>query len=128
METLQKNLQALGYVAHIFKTKDEAACYLDGQIDGKTVGMGGSVTLEELHLFERLNTHNVVFWHMPLRDPMLMKETRKDASRSEIYLTSVNGVSRQGELVNIDNTGNRVASASFGCDKVYFVIGKKFAF
>lgn len=124
MELLCKNLEQLGYTVQVFDTKEQACEYLNEQIDKKTVGMGGSVTLSQLGIYEKLKAHNVVFWHLPLTDKSKVAQTRKDASKSEIYLTSVNGISQKGEIVNIDNTGNRVAAATFGCDKVYFVIGQ----
>ena len=33
------------------------------QIDGKSVGFGGSITLDEMGLYEGLGTHNKVWWH-----------------------------------------------------------------
>ena len=51
-------------------------------------------------------------------------ETRVAASNAEIYISSVNGISEQGEIVNIDNTGNRVAAISFGPKKVFLVVGE----
>ena len=50
-------------------------------------------------------------------------ETRTAACRAEIYISSVNAISENGEIVNIDNTGNRVAAISYGPEKVYLVIG-----
>ena len=51
-------------------------------------------------------------------------ETKEEAaSKAEIYISSVNGISEQGEIINIDNTGNRVAAISFGPSKVYLVLG-----
>ena len=41
-----------------------------------------------------------------------------------MYLSSVNGAAETGELINIDGTGNRVASGLFGHEKVYFIIGQ----
>jgi L-lactate utilization protein LutB len=124
LHTLKKNLEALGYTVSVFETKEAAADYLDAQINGKTVGMGGSVTLRELDLYARLQSHNTVFWHLALEKGASVMQTRKDACRAEIYLTSVNAISEAGEIVNIDNTGNRVAAAAFGCEKVYFVLGE----
>lgn len=46
-----------------------------------------------------------------------------EARSAEVYITSANGVSKTGELVNIDGTGNRVSQTLFGPEKVYFVIG-----
>ena len=55
---------------------------------------------------------------------MTIAETRTAASQSEIYVSSVNGISEQGEIINIDNTGNRVAAISYGPTKVYLVLGE----
>ena len=120
----QRNLEKLGYTVRTFETKEAAADYLDTQINGKTVGLGGSVTLAELGIYDRLKAHNTVFWHLPLTDWTEIAQTRLAASRAEVYVTSANALSMAGEIVNIDNTGNRVAAATFGCEKVYFVIGK----
>ena len=62
-ETVKQNLEALGYTVSCFKTAAEAAEYLNGQIDGVSVGFGGSMTLKELGLYEKLSAHNEVYWH-----------------------------------------------------------------
>ena len=43
---------------------------------------------------------------------------------ADIYISSVNGIAETGEIINIDNTGNRVAAVSYGPEKIYLVIGK----
>ena len=48
---LKTNLEEKGYKVSVFSDKESAADYLNQQIDGKTVGMGGSVTLQELDVF-----------------------------------------------------------------------------
>ncbi|MDD3346387.1 lactate utilization protein [Oscillibacter sp.] len=118
LETARKNLEALGYQVQTFSTGAEAAAYLDAAIDGKTVGVGGSVTVQELKLYEKLSAHNTVFWHWANG-----AAEREKAMRAEVYLTSVNGLAETGEIINIDGAGNRVASTLYGHRKVYFVIG-----
>lgn len=120
---LKANLESKGYAVHAFDTKEAAAGYLNAQIDGKTVGFGGSVTLREMNLFEMLSAHNTVYWHDEKPPHLTVAETRTAAARAEIYVSSVNGISEEGEIVNIDNTGNRVAAISYGPSKVYLVIG-----
>ncbi len=120
---LKVNLENKGYRVSVFDKKEDAAQYLDGQIDGKTVGFGGSVTLHEMNLFGMLSTHNTVYWHDEKPENMTVMETRTAATRAEIYISSVNGISEQGEIVNIDNTGNRVAAISYGPSKIYLVVG-----
>ena len=123
MEKLKQNLENKGYIVHIFDNKIEAADYVDSQINGKTVGLGGSVTIGQLNLFEKLSSHNTVYWHDQKPEDMTIMETRKAACRAEIYLSSVNAISEAGDIVNIDNTGNRVAATTFGPDRIYLLIG-----
>ena len=121
--TLQKKLEDKGYLVQVFANKESAAEYINSQIHQNTVGLGGSVTIHEMNLFELLSSHNTVYWHDKNPSNMSIMETRTAASRSEIYISSVNAISQNGEIVNIDNTGNRVAAISYGPEKVYLVIG-----
>jgi len=121
--TLKNNLENKGYKVAVFDTKEAAAQYMDGQIDGKTVGFGGSVTLREMNLFRMLSAHNTVYTHEEKPENMTVMEARTAAAQAEIYISSVNGISETGEIVNIDNTGNRVAAISYGPSKVYLVVG-----
>ena len=118
-EEVKKNLEARGYTVRTFATGAEAAAYLDGAIDGTTVGVGGSITVQELGLYDKLASHNTVYWHW-VNGP----EERQKAATAEVYITSVNGLAETGELINIDGAGNRVASMLYGHRKVYFVAGK----
>jgi hypothetical protein len=112
-------LEGRGFTVKTFATGKEAADYLNGQIDGTTVGFGGSVTLESLGLYESLGSHNQVAWHWKQSGG-----ARAEAAKAEVYLTSVNGLAETGELINIDGAGNRVASTLYGHKKVYFVVGR----
>lgn len=114
-----ENLEKLGYTVKLFATKEEAADYLDGAIDKTSVGFGGSVTAQELGLYDRLAAHNEVHWHW-VGGP----GERKLAMNTAVYITSANGLAETGEIVNIDGGGNRVASTLYGHEKVYFVIGR----
>ena len=62
-EKARKNLEAHGFDVTCFDTAAEAADYLDRRLDGKTVGHGGSITLKELGLLDRLQSHAVVRSH-----------------------------------------------------------------
>ena len=117
---VEQALKDRGYAVSTFSTVQEAAAYLDRQIDGKTVGFGGSVTLQDMGLYELLSRHNTVIWHWKSKDPA----ARRDALMTQIYISSVNGLAQTGEMVNIDGSGNRVAATLFGHEKVYFVIGR----
>ena len=118
---VSENLKARGYAVQCFATAQEAADYLNGAIDGVSVAFGGSVTLDQMGLFERLSSHNHAMWHWregTAEDP------RKEGLTADVYVTSVNGMDEDGDLINIDGAGNRVAASLFGHKKLYFVVGR----
>lgn len=117
--TVEKNLLARGFAVKTFSTGAEAAAYLDSTIDSTTVGIGGSMTVKELGLHEKLAAHNEVYWHW-VGGP----QERDKAVSAQVYITSANGLAETGEIINIDGTGNRVASTLYGHQKVYFIIGR----
>lgn len=119
-ETVAKNLRTAGFSVRIFDTGAEAAAWLDQQIDGKSVGIGGSATVKALGLYDLLRTHNTVYWHWEQEQ----NEARLHAMKTDVYLTSANALAETGEIVNIDGRGNRVASTLFGHQQVYFLIGQ----
>lgn len=119
---VKQNLEARGFRVSVFATAAEAADYLDSAIDNTSVGFGGSVTLEMMGLYERLERHDRVNWHW--RPTVDGADARQAAMTAEHYITSVNGLAETGELINIDGTGNRVASTLYGHKKVWFVVGR----
>ena len=121
--TLKSNLENKGYIVSLFSNKEEASKYLNTKIFNKTVGFGGSITLHEMNLYDTLSKHNKIYWHDKKPEGMSISETRAAASKSEVYISSVNAISMQGEIVNIDNTGNRVAAISYGPKNIYLIIG-----
>ncbi len=90
-----------------------------------TVGIGGSVTVRELGIDSFLKERgNTMFnhWDKALTQEQMLDVRRKQLS-SDYFLTSVNAVTIDGQLVNIDGVGNRVASMIFGPKHVIAVIG-----
>ncbi len=115
-DVLRKNLEERGFAVSQFQTARQAADYLDSQIDGVTVGFGGSVTVRELDLYQRLAGHNQAIWHWE-------NGSLPQAATADVYITSANGVAETGEIINIDGSCNRVSASLYGHKKVYFVIG-----
>ena len=114
---VKASLEERGFAVSCFATAEEAMDYLDGKLDGKSIGIGGSMTIRDMGLDQRLETHNQVIWHWK-------DGTTQEAARAQVYLTSVNGLAETGEIINIDGTGNRVASTIFGHEEVYFIVGR----
>ena len=119
VEKTIKNLELRGYTVQHFAAGAEAAAYLAGQIKDTTVGIGGCMTAQQLGLYETLSENNQVFWHW--KEPGM--ETLEKANHAAVYITSVNAMTEDGEMLNIDGRGNRLAGQVFGNKKVYFVTG-----
>lgn len=123
-DVIKSNLEKRGFAVTVFDTASEASSYLNTTIHEKTVGFGGSITLQDMGLYESLSTHNTCFWHWRIKEGMTAGDLRDRGNAAEIYLSSVNGIAESGEIVNIDGTGNRVAAMLYGHEKVYLVVGK----
>ena len=115
LEAFRKNNYQVSY----FENKEEAAQYIDKEINNSTVAFGDSETLITMGLYQLLAKHNEV--HDP-KHGEFFKEA-KDGMKTKYFITSVNGATEDGIIVNLDGTGNRVAGTLFGHQKVYLVFG-----
>ncbi|MBR5981405.1 MAG: lactate utilization protein [Firmicutes bacterium] len=119
IDNLRKNEFEVSY----FATATEVAAYLDGKIDGRTVGFGDSETLRTMGVPELLAKHNTVYCPIGIHDDEEFAKVTRQCLGTDIFLTSVNAIAETGQMVNIDGTGNRVAGSIFGHEKVYLVAG-----
>ena len=119
LEKTVSNLKSRGFGVSCFLTAEEAVDYLSGQISGVSVGIGGSKTVDQIGLYDRLCKNNEVFWHWKNSAP----DTRQKANAADIYISSANAISEDGEILNIDGMGNRLAGQIWGHKKVYIVSG-----
>lgn len=105
-------------------TKEEAVSKIVEMIDeGKSVTWGGSTTLNELGVKDVLENGNYTVIDRDKHAGAERVAKMKEAFTADYYLTSSNALTLDGRLVNIDGVGNRVASISYGPDKVIFVVG-----
>lgn len=112
---LEHNFTKRGFGFKLFDTKEQAVNYVVGECKGKSVGFGGSVTLDQLGVYEKLKYNGIdAHWHWK-NEPIYMD--------GEIYLTSANGISKTGEVVNIDGTCNRVAATLYNTKRCIIVCG-----
>ena len=126
LDIIKANLEKRGFKVSAFENVPDAVDYFNNEINNTTVGFGGSMTLKEIGLFDVLNKHNEIWWH---GTSVQLKEygsttVMQNAMNTEIYVTSANAISEQGQIINIDGRGNRLASTLYGHKKVYFVVGK----
>lgn len=125
-EKLITNLQKKGYKVEFFDTSKQAVKFMTDSLSGKTIGIGGSMTVKAMGLDTSLEENNTVYWHWTpeqVKKYGSQKAVRDLAQSAEIYISSANAIAETGQIVNIDGSGNRISSISYGHEKVYFVIG-----
>ena len=126
LQIVKENSEKKGFKVSVFSDAKEASDYLNKEINNTSVAFGGSMTLAEMGLFDTLKTHNEIWYHSnaELIEKYGREEIFKRAMGADVYISSVNGMSSDGVLINIDGNGNRIASTAFGHTKVYYVVGK----
>lgn len=124
-QILVKNLKSRHFDSYYCTTKEEAlkkALELIPQ--GATVGWGGVMSAHEIGLVDALRKgpYNAID-----RDACKTAEEKqqaaKDAAFADVFLTSANGLSLDGQMVNIDGLGNRVAAIIHGPKSVLVIAG-----
>ena len=122
---LVKNLKNRHFDAYYCATKEEAlekALFLIPA--GDSVGWGGSMTCQQIGLLDAVRAGN---YRAIDRDACETMEEREEAMRkallSDTFLTSANAISLDGQMVNIDGNGNRVAAIVYGPKQVIVVAG-----
>lgn len=122
---LVKNLKNRHFDAYYCPTRADAlAKALELIPKGATIGWGGSVSAQEIGLMDAVRSGD----YRPIdRDKAESPEERtrlmKQSLLADVFLTGANALSLDGQMVNIDGTGNRLAGILFGPEKVLVIAG-----
>lgn len=132
-EKLMRNVEKRNMSAYFAKDKEEAvktaleimeSCRANKEKSDVTVAWGGSVTLDEVGIKEALAKEGYSAFNPYSYPPSEQARAKKMALLADVFLTSTNAITEDGELVNIDGNGNRVAAMIYGPDKVIYIIGR----
>ncbi len=123
--TIIKNLEKRHMEGYYCHTSEEAVKKVLELIpEGSSIGWGGSVTLSETGVMDALKQGNYkMIDRMAGKTPEETKQLYAQICCSDYFLTSTNAITIDGELINIDGRGNRVAFLCFGPDHVIVVAG-----
>lgn len=93
--------------------------------ENNKVSFGGSVTLEETGVLAELRSRNdiTLYDRATATSPEETKQIMHDALSCDYYFMSSNAITADGELVNIDGNGNRVAALIYGPENVIILAG-----
>ena len=124
-ENIIKQLEKRGMEGYFFE--DSASCtnaILASIPDNSTISWGGSESIKESGLMDRIRKGNYkLIDRAAAATPEEGRQLYAQAVLSDYYLMSSNAVTLQGELVNIDGAGNRVACLIHGPKNIIMVVG-----
>ena len=124
-QILVKNLRARHFDAWYCENKEAALeKALELIPEGSSVGWGGAMSAQQIGLMDRLNAGQ---YKAIDRDKTSTPEERKKAMKqcllADVFVTGSNALSLDGQLVNIDGVGNRVAAIVYGPEMVVVIAG-----
>lgn len=89
--------------------------------EGASVTMGGAMSAYEIGLVDAVKKGNYNFIDRYAAEDM--EAAMREAYHTDVYLASVNAITEDGILVNIDGNSNRVSAIAYGPKKVVFIVG-----
>lgn len=121
-EQIIKGLESRNMTGYYAKSKEEALkMALDLIPEGSRVAKGGSMSVVEIGLEDAVKNGNYEYC-----DRVAMKDKREAelfAYSADVYLGSVNAITEDGVLVNIDGNSNRVSAYAYGPEKLVLIVG-----
>ena len=126
--TVLKTLEALKanrMEAYYAENKQEALDTVLSLIEkDSSVASGGSMTLKEIGLIDALKNQGYDYWdRADIKDPADYPAFFRKSLTADVYLSSSNAITENGELYNVDGNSNRVAAMLYGPKSVIVVAG-----
>ncbi len=121
-KSITKTLNEKGFNAVYVDTVEDARELLLSMVpEGVSIGLGGSVTLNQLDVIDHFRKGNYDLIDRYQCEDHVQKY--HEALSADYFLTGTNAITLNGELVNMDCSGNRVAAMIFGPKHVIIVAG-----
>lgn len=126
VEKTIENLKRNRMDAYYCGTKDEACELVKTLINkGDVISSGGSVTLKQTGVYDIITSSD--YNYLDRSVPGLTREQIEEVYRktfcADVYFTSTNALTENGELYNVDGNSNRVAAILYGPKSVVVVCG-----
>ena len=126
---IQRTLKSLAsnfFDAEVFSNRDSLVDKVLSHVkSGMKIGFGGSLTVRDLGIIERLKNEDVLV--LDHWKPGLSKDEisgiRFRQLTSDLFISSANAITEKGEIVNVDGSGNRTNSITYGPKKVIIIAG-----
>ena len=124
-ESIIKNLKRRNMDGYYFENKEDCVKTIMEQIPSKSVvSWGGSETLKESGILTKLSEQDyTLIDRSKANSPEESRNLFAQAVLSDYYFMSTNTITLDGQLINIDGNGNRVACLIQGPSKVIIIAG-----
>lgn len=123
-EKVVNALNARHFEAYYCENREEALAKALSLIDETAlIGWGGSETCAQVGLIDALRRRNPVIDRDAAKTADERIELMRKCLLSDVFVTGANAISEDGQLVNIDGNGNRVAAMTFGPKSVVVLAG-----
>lgn len=124
-DILVKNLKSRHFDAYYCPDKASALKKaLELIPEGASVGWGGAMSATQIGLIDAVKSGNYQAYDRDLcKTAEEKQETQRKCLFSDVFLTGANGLSLDGQMVNIDGNGNRVAAIIYGPKTVLVIAG-----
>ncbi len=126
MIKLKESFKKRNIEVKYFEDLDELKSYILEMVPmDSVIGIGHSGTLQMMDMTSTfLKRGNPVYDKELAASKDECKVIKKKALTADWYITGSNAISVDGRIVNVDHSGNRVASMTYGPDKVIIVVGQ----
>lgn len=110
---------------YLSRGEDATAALLHLAAPGQTVGFGGSMSVKGLGIAEGFAAAGakVLDHNLPGLKPEEKLAILRSQLTCDLFISGSNALTLDGELVNVDGNGNRVAALTFGPKKTVVVVG-----
>lgn len=123
--TMIQKMELRGMEGYYCDNKEEALEKAVSLIKkGSSITWGGSETIKEIGMFEAINNGDYILYdRTTAKTPEENRAFYGKAVTADYFLMSTNAITHDGQLVNIDGNGNRVACLICGPQNVIVVAG-----
>ncbi len=123
-EKLVSALQKRFFDAYYCATKEEALAQAMALIpESDVVSWGGCQSAIDIGLLDAVKKTNKVIDRDTATSPAQRVQLMKQALTANTFIMGTNAISEDGQLVNIDGGGNRMAALCYGPDSVIVICG-----
>ena len=121
-QILVRNLQNRHFGAYYCKTKEEAlAKALELIPEGATVGWGGATSAQQIGLLDAV--HDPKYRCIDRDTAPDRAQAMRECLWADVFITGANAISLDGQMVNIDGIGNRLAAICYGPKSIVVIAG-----